>query len=60
MNTLFMTTANPKAILVIRAGRKLRKRTMSFKNEHAALDWCLCHRAGFVLTPKTGPTLAHN
>lgn len=47
--TLFMAAANPKAVLVTRAGKRMRQRTLDFPSPHAALDWCLHRRATFVL-----------
>lgn len=58
--TLFMAAANPKAVLVTRAGKRMRRRSFNFADEHAALDWCLQRRATFVLTPQPGPSPAHN
>ncbi len=49
--TLFMAAASPAAVLVTRTGNRMRKRSMKFLGEHAALDWCLARRATFVLLP---------
>ena len=51
-NTLFMTAATSRAVLVTRAGKRMRRRALDFANEHAALDWCLSRRAIFVLMPR--------
>lgn len=45
--TLFMTAANLNAILVVNSGNRRRKRTLTFADEHAALDWCLHRKATF-------------
>lgn len=52
--TLFMAAANRQAVLVTRAGNKMRQRTLDFADEHAALNWCLDRRATFVLLPRSG------
>ena len=52
--TLFMVAANPQAVLVTRAGNKMRRRTLNFPDEHAGLDWCLRRAAIFVLLPRSG------
>lgn len=46
---LFKSVDNPQALLVTRSGRRRRRCPMRFADEHAALDWCLAHRANFVL-----------
>jgi len=56
--TLFMAAANPAAELVTRTAKRMRRRTMKFADEHAALDWCLQRAAIFVLLPRrTDPEL---
>jgi hypothetical protein len=56
--TLFMSAANPKAVLVTRTGKTMRRRTLEFSDAHAALDWCQDRRATFVLMPGIpGPKL---
>jgi len=54
--TLLMSAAGRVAILVMRAGRRMRSRHLRFKDEHEALDWCLKHQAGFVLSPRPQKT----
>jgi len=51
--TLFMVAGNPQAALVTRAGKKMRRCTVSFSNPHTALDWCLQRAAIFVLLPRS-------
>ena len=58
--TLFMTAASRQAILVTIAGKKMRRRTIKFLDAHAALDWCLKRRAGFVLSPGSVAAAALN
>jgi hypothetical protein len=49
--TLFMTAQNRAALLVTRTSKRMRRRTLKFPDAHAALDYCLDHRACFVLMP---------
>jgi hypothetical protein len=56
--TLFMAASNRAAVLITRTRNKMRRRSLIFSDEHAALDWCLDCRATFVLTPAdTNPKL---
>jgi hypothetical protein len=50
--TLFMVVANTKAMLVTRAGKKFRRRALTFADAHAALKWCMDRKAAFVLLPQ--------
>jgi hypothetical protein len=46
--TLFLQASKPRAVLVKRVRGKYRSRPVAFGDPHAALSWCIAHRAGFV------------
>ncbi|MDR3460142.1 MAG: hypothetical protein P4N60_22165 [Verrucomicrobiae bacterium] len=49
--TVFMSAACRLAVLVTSSDKRMRKRSVDFPDAHAALDWCLKHKATFVLLP---------
>ncbi len=42
-------------VLVSSADGQQRQRRMTFRDPHAALDWCLAHHAGLVMTRAEDP-----
>lgn len=42
-------------MLVTHARGRMRSRAMRFSSPHAALDWCLEHDAGLVMTRAEDP-----
>ncbi|KAF0176457.1 MAG: hypothetical protein FD161_2996 [Limisphaerales bacterium] len=57
--TLFFTASKAKlsAMLVTECRGKFRSRAMRFPSAQAALDWCLEHDAGLVMSKAENPAL---
>jgi hypothetical protein len=55
--TLFLTASKSRlaAMLVTHHQGKMSSRAMRFPTPHAALDWCLAHDAGLVMTRAEDP-----
>jgi hypothetical protein len=51
VKTLFKVTANGRAVLITRTGRRMHRRHINFADDHAALDWCLRRQATLILLP---------
>lgn len=51
---MFYTHGNPAAILVTTTGTKHRETHKRFPDPHAALAWCIQHRAQFIYLPAVG------
>jgi hypothetical protein len=58
--TLFLQASKSRAVLVKRVRGKYRSRPVAFGDPHAALSWCIAHRAGFVFYHDETPGLAAN
>jgi hypothetical protein len=48
--TLFYVHGSPTAMLVIDTSGKMRSRKQHFKDEHAALTWCVANQANMAFT----------
>jgi len=59
----FSRSGTNAAILVTRKGDQLSQTVKRFTDPHAALDWCIKRKAGFVYAAGGDalmPTLGHN
>lgn len=48
---MFYTHGNPIALVVTQTGSESRQNRKRVTGPHAALDWCIKHRAKFVYLP---------